>query len=167
MATWTTNPKFFPEVKRRMALALKAVVLQLVANIKALLTQASGGTGRRYDWYKGHLWPMGSMRFFTRGGVVHPMPLPEGGWKVMGRIHQSSAPGQSPRLLTGALALGVSWRMGLELGADPVAQVGPSGPSRRYARRLEEDMNRPAWGITLRKSWPMLEEIFAERLARA
>lgn len=167
MATFTQSAKFLGEVNRRSGLAIKAAAMALVGNIQALLTNSSGGAGRRYDFYKGHLYPLDAgVRFFTRGGVVHPYPEPAGGWELRGREHRSSAEGQSPRLLTGALARGVTHRLAID-STGPLAQVGPSGPSVKYARALEERMGRPAWARTMTKSWDQLQAVFARTYARA
>lgn len=167
MATFTQSAKFLGEVNRRAGLAVKAAAMVLVGNIQALLTNGGGGSGRRYDFYKGNLYPLdANVRFFTRGGKVYPYPEPAGGWKVRGRVHQASAPGQSPRLLTGALARGVTHRLAID-STGPLAQVGPSGPSVKYARALEDRMGRPAWARTMTKSWDQLQTVFARTYARA
>lgn len=160
--------KFLGDVSRRSGLALKSAVLLLLGNIKALLTNSAGGRGRRYDFYKGHLWPIDTtIRFYTKGGKVRPWPEPKGGWKVRGRIHQSSADGQSPRLLTGALARTMTHTLAIESGGDVVAFIGPSGPSVKYARWLEETMNRPYAKSTLERSWDSMLTRYREVYARA
>jgi hypothetical protein len=180
VATWTQTAAFFAGVKRRSALALKASALHLQGLVKDALAEGGGGAGRRYDFYKGHLWPLdsssfgagsygadGTVRFFTRNGKVIPMAEPIGGWKVRGRVHQASARGQAPRRLTGALSKTVSFRIGTNAAGDVIAQIGPSGPSVKYARWLEEEMKRPAWVPTMKTSWPELQSIYAETYARA
>lgn len=175
MATYRPQASFQADVKRRSARAVEAVATHVGAAIRRVLLEAGGGAGRRYDFYKGHLYPLdngsfgrssmgadGTVRFFTRNGKVIPMAEPVGGWKVRGRVHQASARGQSPRALTGALAKSVAFAMRLIGGSDVVARIGPSGVSVKYARWLEEEMKRPAWASTLKAEWPTSMEIYAE-----
>lgn len=180
MATAQLRSEFFADVKRRSARAVQAVASHVGAAIRRVLLEAGGGAGRRYDFYKGHLYPLdtsnfgrssmgadGTVRFFTRGGKVIPMAEPVGGWKVRGRIHQASARGQSPRALTTTLAKSVAFAVRLIGGADVVARLGPSGASVKYARWLEEDMKRPAWVSTLKAEWPTSMEIYRETYGAA
>lgn len=185
MATLALNGKFLTEVQRRQRRGLMAAALFYLKLMGEALSNTPARTGREYDWFKGHLWPMSGTRFFTvrgpvaRFGSVIPMEEPASGWKVRGRIHKASAPGEPPALLTGDLRRRAGYRIGAGAGGDLVAEMGSRVP---YAARLEYGGGgiasllglsrgggiapRPSWRVVLRVAWEQIMATFAEALGR-
>lgn len=185
MATLKLNGSLLTELQRRQRRALEAAALFYLKLIGQTLSNGPARTGREYDWYKGqtapgHLWPMDrDVRFFTRFGKVHPIEEPAGGWKVRGRIHKASAPGEPPALLTGDLRRRRGYRIGGSANGDLVAEVGSSVP---YAARLEYGGGgiasllglskgggiaaRPSWRVVMRVAWDQILATFAGAFRR-
>lgn len=172
MATFTLNGQFLTAVQDRQRKALAAAGEAYLGQMAQTLANTPPRHGRAYQWFKGHLSAMTGTRFFTRGGKVIPMEEPKGGWKLRGRVHIASAPGEPPALLTGDLRRRRGSRIGVGSGTDLVMQFGSSTP---YAHRLEDGGTdkrgvtiaaRPAWKPTMVASFPVIAQVFAARFRR-
>lgn len=138
MAAFVLDGKFLTEVQNRQRKGLTAAGNQYLKLMAETLSNSPARHGRKYVVTKG------------------------------GRIHVASAPGEPPALLTGDLRRRRASRLGTDNGTQDLRmEFGSSVP---YARRLELGGGaiepRPAWGVTMERSFPVLMQVFTETFRR-
>lgn len=165
MAEVKVNPKLLAQIATRGARGLARAALHVDRKLGEKLSNSPPRHGRVYEKRvsaKGnkYLAPVPDAAVSTMDGAI-AYRKSRGGRKL--GLHISSAPGEPPALLWNLLRGSRGWRIETSAAGDMKALFGSRAP---YARRLEKDMNRPAWLVTLEEELPTAQRFIAEELGR-